>query len=159
MKYLDTHGLYYYRQLLRRYDDVGSLSIPETCPSQVNETGHHKFRARAFWDNYPQDTIWNYIQSQVNGAQAGYMAQLEAIVAFGNGSSWTGTFDINLLHGYERSALLMDWVSVGHIDFFQSKTCYVCLLSNVQVTADKMHFSLKKRRMRRSRREKNNNTN
>ena len=117
INYLVTHGLYYYRQLLRRYDDVGSLSIPETCPSQVNETGHHKFRARAFWDNYPQDTIWNYIQSQVAGAQAGYMAQLEAIVAFGNGSSWTGTFDINLLHGYERSALLMDWVSVGHIDF------------------------------------------
>ena len=93
----------------------------------MNETGHHKFRARAFWDNYPQDTIWNYIQSQVAGAQAGYMAQLEAIVAFGNGSSWTGTFDINLLHGYERSALLMDWVSVGHIDFFQFKT-YVCLI-------------------------------
>ena len=36
------------------YFDVGTLSIAKTCPSQINETGHFKFRARAFYESYPQ---------------------------------------------------------------------------------------------------------
>ena len=36
------------------YFDVGTLNIAKTCPSQINETGHFKFRARAFYESYPQ---------------------------------------------------------------------------------------------------------
>ena len=36
------------------YFDVGTMNIPKTCPSQINETGHFKFRARAFYESYPQ---------------------------------------------------------------------------------------------------------
>ena len=66
-----------------RYDDIGTLVIPRTCPSQINETGKHKFRARAFYEAYPQYDSWGFTPPT-------YMAELEAVVSFSNGSTWSG---------------------------------------------------------------------
>ena len=118
------------------YFDVGTLNIPKTCPSQINETGHFKFRARAFYESYPQVLtkseilcmhyafiiIIFYLQDasfwdSTYSTYTSMTGRLEAVVGFSNGSSWTGNFDIPL-HGGSRASAFLQWVS-----------CYLLVLS------------------------------
>ena len=101
------------------------MNIPKTCPSQINETGHFKFRARAFYESYPQvkrkssqssmfliifllqdASFWDSTYS----TYASMTGRIEAIVGFSNGSSWTGNYDIPM-HGGERASAFLQWVS------------------------------------------------
>lgn len=76
------------------YDDIGTITIPRTCPSQINETGKHSFRARAFFENYPQDTGYWADSSVGNSATP----KLSASLQFSNGSSWSSELNLDLLN-------------------------------------------------------------
>ena len=44
------------------FEDVGTLNISRTCPSQITEVGQHRFRARAFYEHIPgQETFFYWM--------------------------------------------------------------------------------------------------
>ena len=105
------------------FEDVGTLNISKTCPSQISEVGHHKFRARAFYEHIPgQETFFYWM------AEAGYdeksrnklltfypsgnlNANIEATASFSNGSTWSSNFYFNILNS-ESSNSLKDQVNI-----------------------------------------------
>ena len=44
------------------FEDVGTINISRTCPSQISTVGHHRFRARAFYEHIPgQETFFYWM--------------------------------------------------------------------------------------------------
>ena len=73
------------------YNDIGTITVPRTCPSQLNETGHHTFRARAFFENYPQSSGYFSV-----AYPSPLTTNLVASASFSNGSDWSSNFNVQL---------------------------------------------------------------
>ena len=90
------------------FEDVGTLNITRTCPSQISQVGHHKLRARAFYEHIPgQETFFYWM-----GGSGNLAASIEATASFTNGSTWSSNFYFNILNS-ESSNLLKDQVEIG----------------------------------------------
>lgn len=48
----DLHHMIYNFSIFIRFEDVATIKVPKSCPSQVKEKGLNKFRARAFFENF-----------------------------------------------------------------------------------------------------------
>ena len=88
------------------FEDVGTLNISRTCPSQITELGHHKMRARAFYEHIPGQETFFYWMGAGN-----LQASIEATASFSNGSAWSSNFYFNILNS-ESSNSLKDQVRV-----------------------------------------------
>ena len=56
----DLHHMIYNFSIFIRFEDVATIKVPKSCPSQVKEKGLNKFRVRAFFENFGyQDSFFN----------------------------------------------------------------------------------------------------
>ena len=53
----DSYAKAVLEDYVKWFEDVGTLKITRTWPSQIFEAGHHKLSARAFYEHIPGQEI------------------------------------------------------------------------------------------------------
>ena len=129
-----------------RFEDVATIKVPQTCPSQLKEKGENKFRARAFFENYfGQDHFFDklgagnlHLPKIIAEILSTYISddtptKLTATASFSNGSTWAAEFNFKAFKSetfyfHDRNG----WLSCANNEWYSLPSGHVvCLVKEI----------------------------